>query len=183
MKVLQLLWSPSRPEAERKGGEIGSAMEGDHLQIERMEAWDKLENSFWGSKMRKSKQEDQKGWRIKGMIVSLVFKTSELNTKTVKWSFVYSSARPSIQHWPDIVMLGKLNSSAPLSCFSVFYKLQPIFSCWDRFLPLWLKKMDYLIFQTAIFSQVTYTFSICIYNLNLFVMLYTQNIMGILKPW
>ena len=42
------------------------------------------------------KQEDQFGWRMKGKMAFLLFKTSEISTKAVVWSFVSSSVRQSI---------------------------------------------------------------------------------------
>lgn len=49
-----------------------------------------------GKPEKKNNQEDRHGWRMKGMIVFLPFKTSELNTKAVIWSFVSSSICLSI---------------------------------------------------------------------------------------
>lgn len=53
-------------------------------QSERMEAWNELKNrDFKGQNCETEKQEDQFGWRMKGTIVFLLFKISELITKAV----------------------------------------------------------------------------------------------------
>lgn len=140
IKGLQLLWSPSRPEAGRKGRQKDPGMEGETLRSERMDGWNELkdrniEGQTWEKASKRLGMTG--GWN--GWLFSCF--SRPVNWTPKQWYevlFHHLPLCPSILPKQRAARLTELHHSA----ISVFYKVQPILSCWDGVFSLLFWRQD-----------------------------------------